>query len=169
MDSLIDWLPKNIPPETRHHDRARRLPPRQHDLPSDRAAHPRGARLGAVDARRSARRFRLPLHELAHPAGQFRGIAGLDLAALGIPTEKRIRRERIASAPGGARSIRRTGTSTWPTTCSASPRSCRASRKRVVDGTAASAARASRPASARGRMAELGWQAGREKILRRAA
>ena len=36
----------------------------------DRAAHPRGARLGALHARRSARRLRLPLHELAHPAGQ---------------------------------------------------------------------------------------------------
>ncbi len=49
--------------------RARRLPPRQPDLRPDRAAHHRGARLGAVDDRPSARRLQLPLHVLAHPAG----------------------------------------------------------------------------------------------------
>ena len=93
MDRLIDWLPAHIPPATRPGlDRARRLPPRQPDLPSDRAARPRGARLGAVDARPSA--GRLPYHCMTWhiPPGAFRGIGGLDLAALGIPTEARVRR-----------------------------------------------------------------------------
>ena len=69
MDQLIAWLPAQHPAGRRDHDRARRLPPRQPDLPSDRAARARGARLGAVDAGPSARGFLLPLHELAHPAG----------------------------------------------------------------------------------------------------
>ena len=51
-------------------DRAWRLPARQPDLPPERAAHRRGARLGALDARPSARRLRLPLHGLAHRAGR---------------------------------------------------------------------------------------------------
>ena len=55
MDRLIDWLPQHLPAERRDLDRPRRLPARQHDLPPDRAARPRGARLGAVDARQSAR------------------------------------------------------------------------------------------------------------------
>src|SRR5207244_1317184 len=46
---------------------ARRLPPRQYDLSSRRAEDSRGARLGALDAGRSARGLRLSLHELAYP------------------------------------------------------------------------------------------------------
>ena len=68
VDRLIDWLPEHIPPGDESAHRAWRLPLRQRDLPPHRAAHPRGARLGAVDARPSAGRLRLPLHDVAHAA-----------------------------------------------------------------------------------------------------
>ena len=48
---------------------ARRLPPRQPDLPPHRAARAGGAGLGAVDRRPPAGRLQLPLHVVAHPAG----------------------------------------------------------------------------------------------------
>ncbi len=51
---------------------ARRLPARQHDPRRDRAEGARGARLGAVDARRSARRFHLSPDAVAHAAGGHR-------------------------------------------------------------------------------------------------
>ena len=73
MDNLIGWLPKNIPPEagtTVVHGDFRLDNTIFHP---DRAAHPGGARLGAVDARRSAGRLRLPLHGLPHPARQVQG------------------------------------------------------------------------------------------------
>ncbi len=77
-------------PAARRRDehRPRRLPPRQRDLPSDRAARARGARLGAVHARPPAVRFRLPGDGVAAVAEEFRGLKGVDLAALGIPTEQ---------------------------------------------------------------------------------
>jgi hypothetical protein len=107
MEKLIEWLPRTSRGGARHQGvhRARRLPPRQHDVPPDRAAHPRRAGLGAVDAGPSAGRLQLPLHELAHPARQFRGIGGLDLAALGIPSEDATSR----------RYCERTGLTTSPT------------------------------------------------------
>ncbi len=92
MDRLMDWLPAHMPASARDEsddvDRARRLPPRQPDVPCHRAARHRGARLGAVHAGPSAGRLQLPLHGLAHPARDCRaGIGGLDLQSLGIPTE----------------------------------------------------------------------------------
>ena len=100
MDRLIEWLPRTSRQRARRPalDRARRLPARQHDLPSDRAAHRRRARLGALDARPSAGRLQLPLHGAGTSPTPFRGIGGLDLAALGIPTEQEYVR-RTASAP----------------------------------------------------------------------
>jgi aminoglycoside phosphotransferase (APT) family kinase protein len=88
MDHLIDWLPKNIPPEAGHVGRARRLPPRQHHLPS------REARILAVlDWELST--LGDPLADFAYhcmgchiPPDKFRGIAGLDLAQLGIPARR---------------------------------------------------------------------------------
>ena len=69
MDHLIEWLPKNIPAgdETVIVHGDYRLD--NTIFHSSRAEDPRGARLGTLDARAPARRFRLPLHELAHPAG----------------------------------------------------------------------------------------------------
>ncbi len=49
-----------------HLGRARRLPPRQHDLPPDRAAGAGGARLGTVDARRSHGRLHLSVDAVDH-------------------------------------------------------------------------------------------------------
>jgi aminoglycoside phosphotransferase (APT) family kinase protein len=166
MDNLIAWLPKNIPPETGttvvHGDY--RL--------DNVVFHPSEPRILAVlDWELST--LGDPLADFAYhcmswhiPPGQFRGIAGLDLASLGIPSEaeyvamycKRTRRSpidpsywdfylaynlfRIAAILQGI-------------------------MKRVVDGTAASAH--ARDAGSRARpMAELGWRQV-EKILRRAA
>jgi aminoglycoside phosphotransferase (APT) family kinase protein len=91
MDRLIDWLPRHIPPARRSTSqvhRAWRLPARQPDLPPHRAARAGGARLGTVHAGPPAGRLQLPLHGLAHPPGVFRGIVGLDLPGLGIPSER---------------------------------------------------------------------------------
>ncbi len=52
-----------------HRQRPRRLPPRQPDLLARRRRQ-RGARLGAVDARRSARRFQLPADALGAARGR---------------------------------------------------------------------------------------------------
>ena len=59
VDELARRLRAALPDVRTAHDRARRLPPRQHD-DGDRRPGPdrRGARLGDVDARRSARRPR---------------------------------------------------------------------------------------------------------------
>jgi len=100
------------------------------------------------------------------PPGQFRGIGGLDLAALGIPGE----REYIALY------CKRTGRagiehSHWDFYMAYNlfriAAILQGIAKRVVDGTAASDH--ARDAGARARpMAELGWRQV-EKILRRAA
>ena len=52
--------------QRRRPHRPRRLPLRQHDLRARRAARRGGARLGAVDARRSGRRLRLPSDDVPH-------------------------------------------------------------------------------------------------------
>ena len=100
------------------------------------------------------------------PPGQFRGIGGLDLAALGIPSEA----EYIDMY------CRRTGRngieqSHWDFYMAYNlfriAAILQGIAKRVVDGTAASAH--ARDAGSRARpMAELGWRQV-EKILRRAA
>ena len=80
--------------------RARRLPARQRDLPPDRAAHPRGARLGAVDARPSAGRLRLPLHDGWRMApGVSRGIAGARPRRARHPDRGRVPARATARAP----------------------------------------------------------------------
>src|SRR3989441_11079406 len=89
MNNLIDWLPKNIPPEnatTVVHG----------DYRLDNAIfHPAEPKILAVlDWELST--LGDPLADFAYhcmswhiPPGQFRGIGGLDLAALGIPSEAR--------------------------------------------------------------------------------
>jgi aminoglycoside phosphotransferase (APT) family kinase protein len=166
MDNLIAWLPKNIPPETG-------TAVVHGDFRLDNAVfHRTEPRILAVlDWELST--LGEPLADFAYhcmswhiPPGQFRGIAGLDLQSLGIPAE----RDYIA------RYCERTGRSEidpahWDFYMAYNlfriAAILQGIRKRVVDGTAASAH--AQEAGARARpMAELGWQQV-EKILRRAA
>jgi aminoglycoside phosphotransferase (APT) family kinase protein len=166
MNNLIAWLPKNIPPETGttvvHGDF--RL-----DNVIYHAAEPRI--LAVLDWELST--LGDPLADFAYhcmswhiPPGEFRGISGLDLPSLGIPTEK----EYVA------RYCERTGRkaidpSHWDFYLAYNlfriAAILQGIMKRVVDGTAASAH--ARDAGMRARpMAELGWKQA-EKILRRTA
>ena len=166
MNDLIAWLPHNIPPETGtsvvHGDY--RL--------DNTIFHPREARILAVlDWELST--LGDPLADFAYhcmswhiPPGQFRGIAGLDLPSLGIPSEK----DYVA------RYCERTGRSAidpahWDFYMAYNlfriAAILQGIRKRVVDGTAASEHAVDAGSRARP-MAELGWKQV-EKILRRAA
>jgi aminoglycoside phosphotransferase (APT) family kinase protein len=166
MDNLIVWLPKNIPPEAGttvvHGDY--RLDNAIFHLTEPRI-------LAVLDWELST--LGDPLADFAYhcmswhiPPGQFRGIAGLDLEALGIPGEE----EYIQSY------CKRTGRppvpqSHWDFYIAYNlfriAAILQGILKRVVDGTAASVH--ARDAGMRARpMAELGWQHV-EKILRRAA
>jgi aminoglycoside phosphotransferase (APT) family kinase protein len=166
MDNLIAWLPKNIPPESG-------TSVVHGDYRLDNAIfHPTEPRILAVlDWELST--LGDPLADFAYhcmswhiPPGQFRGIAGLDLAALGIPSEA----QYVNSY------LRRTGRaaidpSHWDFYLAYNlfriAAILQGILKRVVDGTAASAH--ARDAGSRAKpMAELGWQHV-EKILRRAA
>jgi aminoglycoside phosphotransferase (APT) family kinase protein len=166
MDNLIAWLPKNIPPSastTVVHG----------DYRLDNAIfHPKEPRILAVlDWELST--LGDPLADFAYhcmswhiPPGQFRGIAGLDLKTLGIPSE----------AEYVAHYCERTGQkkidpSHWDFYLAYNlfriAAILQGILKRVVDGTAASAH--ARDAGSRAKpMAELGWKQV-EKILRRAA
>ena len=166
MDNLIAWLPNNIPPETG-------TTVVHGDFRLDNAIyHPSEPRILAVlDWELST--LGDPLADFAYhcmswhiPPGSFRGIAGLDLAALGIPSEA----EYVAAY------CRRTGRagidpSHWDFYQAYNlfrmSAILQGILKRVVDGTAASAH--ARETGMRAKpMAELGWQQV-EKILRRAA
>ena len=166
MDSLIAWLPRNIPPSAAttvvHGDY--RL-----DNAIFHAAEPRI--LALLDWELST--LGDPLADFAYhcmswhiPPGQFRGIAGLDLQELGIPTEAEYVKkycERTGQPP--------ISPSHWDFYLAYNlfriAAILQGIMKRVVDGTAASAH--ARDAGMRARpMAQLGWQQV-EKILRRAA
>ena len=166
MDNLIEWLPKNIPPETGttvvHGDY--RL--------DNTIFHPSEPRILAVlDWELST--LGDPLADFAYhcmswhiPPGQFRGIAGLDLASLGIPSEAEYVRRYCERTK---RSF--IDPSHWDFYLAYNlfriAAILQGILKRVVDGTAASAH--ARDAGSRAKpMAELGWQQV-EKILRRAA
>ena len=166
MNNLIEWLPRNIPPSVSttvvHGDY--RL--------DNTIFHPSEPRILAVlDWELST--LGDPLADFAYhcmswhiPPGQFRGIAGVDLAGLGIPGE----------AEYVARYCQRTGQkkidpSHWDFYIAYNlfriAAILQGILKRVVDGTAASAH--ARDAGMRAKpMAELGWKQV-EKILRRAA
>jgi aminoglycoside phosphotransferase (APT) family kinase protein len=166
MDNLIAWLPKNIPPETGtsvvHGDF--RL--------DNTIYHPDEPRILAVlDWELST--LGDPLADFAYhcmswhiPPGQFRGIAGLDLDELGIPSESQyVRRYCERTGRAGIDPVH------WDFYMAYNlfriAAILQGIRKRVVDGTAASAH--AREAGERARpMAELGWKQA-EKILRRAA
>ena len=166
MDNLIAWLPKNIPPSAAttvvHGDY--RL-----DNAIFHAAEPRI--LAVLDWELST--LGDPLADFAYhcmswhiPPGQFRGIAGLDLPALGIPSEADYVRKYCERT--GRREINPTH---WDFYLAYNlfriAAILQGIMKRVVDGTAASAH--ARDAGMRAKpMAQLGWQQV-EKILRRAA
>jgi aminoglycoside phosphotransferase (APT) family kinase protein len=156
MNNLIAWLPKNIPPETG-------TTVVHGDFRLDNAIyHPSEPRILAVlDWELST--LGDPLADFAYhcmswhiPPGQFRGIAGLDLSQLGIPTEK----EYVA------RYCERTGRRAidpahWDFYMAYNlfriAAILQGIRKRVVDGTAASEHAVDAGSRARP-MAELGWQ-----------
>jgi len=164
MDNMIAWLPKNIPStdETTIVHGDYRL--------DNTAFHPTEPKLLAVlDWELST--LGDPLADFSYhcmswhiPPGKFRGIEGLPLAELGIPTE----REYVAMY------FKRTGRkgmdpSVWDYYMAYNlfriAAICQGIAKRVVDGTAAS--EHARDAGARAPLlAELGW-AQVEKILKR--
>jgi aminoglycoside phosphotransferase (APT) family kinase protein len=166
MDNLIAWLPKNIPPSAAttvvHGDY--RL-----DNAIFHATEPRI--LAVLDWELST--LGDPLADFAYhcmswhiPPGQFRGIAGLDLPALGIPSEADYVRQYCERT--GRREINPTH---WDFYLAYNlfriAAILQGIMRRVVDGTAASAH--ARDAGMRAKpMAQLGWQQV-EKILRRAA
>ena len=166
MDNLIDWLPKNIPPEAGtsvvHGDF--RL--------DNTIFHPTEARILAVlDWELST--LGDPLADFAYhcmswhiPPDKFRGIAGLPIEELGIPGERQY----------VARYCERTGRgqinpSHWDFYLAYNlfriAAICQGIAKRVIEGTAASTF-AAEAATKTVPLAELGWQQA-EKILRRAA
>jgi len=166
MNNLIAWLPHNIPPETGtavvHGDF--RL--------DNTIFHPTEPRVLAVlDWELST--LGDPLADFAYhcmswhiPPGQFRGIGGLDLEALGIPTEKAYVEKYCERTRRGP-----IDPSHWDFYLAYNlfriAAILQGIRKRVVDGTAASAH--AQDAGSRARpLAELGWKQV-EKILRRAA
>jgi aminoglycoside phosphotransferase (APT) family kinase protein len=166
MNHLIEWLPKNIPPETG-------TTVVHGDFRLDNAIfHPTEAKILAVlDWELST--LGDPLADFAYhcmswhiPPGAFRGIAGIDFEALGIPDEQTYVRTYCQRT-------RRSGIdpSHWDFYIAYNlfriSAILQGILKRVVDGTAASAH--ARDAGMRARpMAELGWKQV-EKILRRAA
>ena len=166
MDGLIAWLPENIPPETG-------TTVVHGDFRLDNVIyHPDEPRILAVlDWELST--LGDPLADFAYhcmswhiPPGQFRGIAGLDLEALGIPSEQ-------AYLESYCRRTGRAGVDSahWDFYIAYNlfriAAILQGILKRVLDGTAASAH--ARDAGMRARpMAELGWKHV-QKILRRAA
>jgi aminoglycoside phosphotransferase (APT) family kinase protein len=166
MDNLIEWLPKNIPPEAA-------TAVVHGDYRLDNAIfHPEEPRILAVlDWELST--LGDPLADFAYhcmswhiPPGQFRGIGGLDLEALGIPSEQTYIQNYCKRT--GRRAIDQ---SHWDFYLAYNlfriAAILQGILKRVVDGTAASAH--ARDAGMRAKpMAELGWKQV-EKILRRAA
>jgi aminoglycoside phosphotransferase (APT) family kinase protein len=166
MDNLIGWLPNNVPPEagtTVVHG----------DFRLDNTIfHPTEPRILAVlDWELST--LGDPLADFAYhcmgfhiPPDKFRGVAGLPLKELGIPSEEEyleryLRRTRRAAVD---RAI-------WDFYLAYNlfriAAICQGIAKRVLEGTAASQ-HATEAASKTVPLAELGWQQA-EKILRRAA
>ncbi|MGQ0546889.1 MAG: phosphotransferase family protein [Betaproteobacteria bacterium] len=156
MDSLIAWLPRNVPPETG-------TSVVHGDFRLDNAIyHPREPRILAVlDWELST--LGDPLADFAYhcmswhiPPGSFRGVAGLDLESLGIPSEAQYVKAYCERT--GRSGI---DPSHWDFYLAYNlfrmAAILQGILKRVVDGTAASAH--AREAGMRARpMAELGWK-----------
>jgi len=166
MDRLIAWLPQNIPPgdETTIVHGDYRL--------DNTIFHPTEPKILAVlDWELST--LGHPMADFAYhcmswhiPPGQFRGIAGLDLEQLGIPSEAQYVEAYCARL--GRKPVE---PSVWDYYMAYNlfriAAILQGIAKRVVDGTAASSHGAEAGARARV-MAELGW-AQVERILKRAA
>ncbi len=155
MDRLIEWLPAHVPPgeETAVVHGDYRL--------DNVILHPSEPRILAVlDWELST--LGHPLADFAYhcmswhiPPGQFRGIAGLDLAALGIPAEARYI-EAYCARTGRAGIERAHWDFYMAYNLFRIAAILQGIMKRVVDGTAASAHAADAGRRARP-MAELGW------------
>jgi aminoglycoside phosphotransferase (APT) family kinase protein len=166
MDSLIDWLPKNIPPEAGtsvvHGDF--RL--------DNTIFHPSEPRILAVlDWELST--LGDPLADFAYhcmgfhiPPDKFRGVAGLPIAELGIPSEAEYVK-RYCERTGRPAIDPKVWDSYLAYNLFRIAAICQGIAKRVLDGTAASQ-HAQEAASKTVPLAQLGWQQV-EKILRRAA
>lgn len=155
MDRLIEWLPQHIPPgdETAIVHGDYRL--------DNLVFHPQEPRIVAVlDWELST--LGHPLADFSYhcmswhiPPGQFRGIAGLDLAALGIPTEAEYIR-RYCERTG------RRGIEHWDFYLAYNlfriAAILQGVYKRALEGIASSDNALAAGARARG-LAELGWQA----------
>ena len=166
MDNLIGWLPKNIPPEagtTVVHG----------DFRLDNTIfHPTEPRVLAVlDWELST--LGDPLADFAYhcmgfhiPPDKFRGVAGLPIGELGIPSEAEYLQTYLRRTARPA-----IDPATWDFYLAYNlfriAAICQGIAKRVLDGTAASQ-HAQEAASKTVPLAELGWQQA-EKILRRAA
>jgi aminoglycoside phosphotransferase (APT) family kinase protein len=166
MDKLIAWLPQNVPPET-----ATAVVHGDYRL-DNVIFHAREPRILAVlDWELST--LGDPLADFAYhcmswhiPPGEFRGIAGLDLASLGIPSEERYL--EMYCARTGRAGIERAH---WDFYLAYNLFRIAAILqgivKRVADGTAASS-HASESGERVRPLAELGWRQV-ERILKRAA
>jgi aminoglycoside phosphotransferase (APT) family kinase protein len=166
MDNLIAWLPKNIPP-------ASATSVVHGDFRLDNVVfHPSEPKILAVldwelsTIGDSLADFSYHCMSWHIPPGQFRGIAGLDLAALGIPSEADYVK-KYCERTGRAR----IEPSTWDYYMAYNlfrmAAILQGIAKRVLDGTAAST-HAAEAGSRAPLLAGLGWQQV-EKILRRAA
>ena len=94
VERVGKWLAENLPESGAGDDRARRLPPGQHDLRRRRPRAPGGgARLGDGDDRRPARGPRLPVHDVdrgrATREGGMREHLGKVTRARGLPHARR--------------------------------------------------------------------------------
>jgi aminoglycoside phosphotransferase (APT) family kinase protein len=166
MDNLIDWLPKNVPS-------AGKTSVVHGDYRLDNVIfHPTEPKILAVldwelsTIGDSLADFSYHCMSWHIPPGQFRGIGGLDFAALGIPSEAEYV-ERYSKRTGcGA-----IDPSTWDYYMAYNlfriTAILQGIAKRVLDGTAASA-HAAEAGSRAPLLAGLGWQQV-EKILKRAA
>lgn len=166
MDKLLEWLPANIPASARDESQASVV---HGDYRLDNLIfHPTEPRITAVlDWELST--IGHPLADFSYhcmswhiPAGVFRGIAGLDHAALGIPAERDyVRRycERVGQATGKPMNVDAV-MADWNFYLAYNlfrlSAIAQGIAKRVLDGTAASAsARATGDAAPQ--LAELGW------------
>jgi aminoglycoside phosphotransferase (APT) family kinase protein len=167
MDRLIEWLPAHLPASARDESRVSIV---HGDYRLDNLIFDRDApRIVAVlDWELST--LGHPLADFSYhcmawhiPPGTFRGIGGLDIAALGIPSEREyVRRycERVGARTGHALDPDLV-TADWNFYLAYNlfrlASICQGIAKRVVDGIAASA-QARATGSATRSLAEMAWQ-----------